>query len=56
MKDVRVALEQIITKREGYKQAEAYYEGVNAEVFANQRWFKLFRYEGSDFRFNFSKQ
>jgi len=55
MKDVRVALEQIITKREGYKQAEAYYEGVNAEVFANQRWFKLFRYEGSDFRFNFSK-
>lgn len=55
MKDIRVALEQIITKREGYKQAEAYYEGVNGEVFANQRWFKMFRYEGSDFRFNFSK-
>lgn len=55
MKDVKVALEQIITKRDGYKQAEAYYEGVNAEVFANQRWFKLFRYEGSDFRLNFSK-
>lgn len=55
MKDIRVALEQIINKREGYKQAEAYYEGVNGEVFANQRWFKMFRYEGSDFRFNFSK-
>ena len=55
MRDIRVALEQIITKREGYKQAEAYYEGVNGEVFANQRWFKMFRYEGSDFRFNFSK-
>lgn len=55
MSDIKIALEQILTKREGYKQAEAYYEGVNAEVFANQRWFKLFRYEGSDFRFNFSK-
>jgi hypothetical protein len=55
MKDLRIALEQIITKREGYEKSEAYYEGVNGEVFANQRWFKLFRYEGSDFRFNFSK-
>lgn len=55
MSDIKVALEQIITKRDGYKQAEAYYEGVNAEIFANQRWFKLFRYEGADFRFNFSK-
>lgn len=55
MSDIKIALEQILTKRDGYKQAEAYYEGVNAEVFANQRWFKLFRYEGSDFRFNFSK-
>ena len=55
MKDLRIALEQIITKRDGYNKAEAYYEGVNGEVFANQRWFKMFRYEGSDFRFNFSK-
>jgi len=55
MSDIKIALEQILTKRDGYKQAEAYYEGVNAEIFANQRWFKLFRYEGSDFRFNFSK-
>ena len=55
MSDIKIALEQILTKRDSYKQAEAYYEGVNAEVFANQRWFKLFRYEGSDFRFNFSK-
>lgn len=55
MSDIKVALEQIVTKRDGYHQAEAYYEGCNPEVFANQRWFRLFRYEGSDFRFNFSK-
>ena len=55
MSDIKVALEHIVSKRDGYKQAEAYYEGVNAEVFANQRWFQLFRYEGTDFRFNFSK-
>jgi hypothetical protein len=55
MSDIRVALEQILLKRDAYNKAESYYEGVNGEVFANQRWFKLFRYEGSDFRFNFSK-
>ena len=55
MSDIKTALEQIILKRDGYNEAEAYYEGVNREVFANQRWFKMFRYEGSDFRFNFSK-
>jgi hypothetical protein len=55
MSDIKMALEQIILKREGYNEAESYYEGVNGEVFANQRWFKMFRYEGSDFRFNFSK-
>lgn len=55
MSDIKTALEQIILKRDGYNEAEAYYEGVNGEVFANQRWFKMFRYEGSDFRFNFSK-
>lgn len=55
MSDIKIALENILTKREGYQKAEAYYEGVNGEVFANQRWFKVFRYEGSDFRFNFSK-
>lgn len=48
-------MDQIIAKREGYNQADAYYQGVNPEIFANQRWFRLFRNEKSDFRFNFSK-
>ena len=55
MTDIKLALDQIIAKREGYKMAEAYYEGVNEEVFAHQRWFRLFRNERSNFRFNFSK-
>jgi len=55
MSDIKIALELILNKRQDYKKAESYYEGYNQEVFANQRWYKLFRYEGSDFRFNFSK-
>ena len=55
MTDIKLALDQIIAKREGYNMAEAYYEGVNQEVFAHQRWFRLFRNEKSNFRFNFSK-
>ena len=55
MTDIKLALDQIIAKREGYNMAEAYYEGVNQEVFAHQRWFRLFRNERSNFRFNFSK-
>lgn len=55
MTDIKKALESIIAKREGYKQAEAYYEGLNEEIFTHQRWFRLFRNERSTFRFNFSK-
>jgi SPP1 family phage portal protein len=55
MTDIKKALESIIAKREGYKQAEAYYEGYNEEIFTHQRWFRLFRNERSNFRFNFSK-
>ena len=55
MSDIKLALDQIIAKREGYNMAEAYYEGVNQEVFAHQRWFRLFKNERSTFRFNFSK-
>jgi len=55
MSDIKLAMDHIIAKREGYNQADAYYQGVNPEVFANQRWFRLFRNEKSDFRFNFSK-
>ena len=55
MSDIKKALELILDKRQGYQKAEAYYEGCNEEVFLNQRWYRIFRYEGSDFRFNFSK-
>ena len=55
MSDINKAFEAIIAKSEEYHRADAYYDGTNKEVFANQRWFRMFRYEGSDFRFNFSK-
>jgi hypothetical protein len=53
--DIRLALDYILTKREGYNRAETYYEGTQPEIFLNQRWFKLFKNEQRDFRFNFSK-
>jgi hypothetical protein len=61
MKDIKLALDQIIDKRDRYMVAEAYYEGANDEVFTHQRWYRLFRSEQSrfsgvtPFRFNFSK-
>lgn len=55
MDEIRLALDYIITKREGYNRAETYYQGTQPEVFLNQRWFKLFQKNQSDFRFNFSK-
>jgi SPP1 family phage portal protein len=55
MDNIRLALDYIITKKEGYNRAETYYEGTQPEVFLNQRWFKLFQKGQSDFRFNFSK-
>lgn len=53
--DIRLALDYILTKKDGYNRAETYYEGTQPEVFLNQRWFKLFQKNQSDFRFNFSK-
>lgn len=55
MDDIRLALDYILTKKEGYNRAETYYEGTQPEVFLNQRWFKLFQKGQADFRFNFSK-
>lgn len=52
---IRLALDYILQRREDYNRAETYYEGTQPEVFLNQRWFKLFRNNRSDFRFNFSK-
>ena len=55
MDDIRLALDYMLTKKEGYNRAETYYEGTQPEIFLNQRWFKLFQKNQSDFRFNFSK-
>jgi len=55
MDDIRLALDYMLTKKEGYNRAETYYEGTQPEIFLNQRWFKLFQKGQSDFRFNFSK-
>jgi hypothetical protein len=61
MTDIKKAIDKIIANRERYQVAEAYYEGINDEVFQNQRWYRLFRYEKNrfntftPFRFNFSK-
>jgi len=53
--DIRLALDYILNRKDGYNRAETYYEGTQPEVFLNQRWFKLFQKNQSDFRFNFSK-
>jgi hypothetical protein len=61
MRDIKLALDQIIDKRDRYMVAEAYYEGANDEVFTHQRWYRLFRNDQTrfsgvtPFRFNFSK-
>jgi SPP1 family phage portal protein len=52
---IRLAIDYIITKREAYNRSETYYEGTQPELFLNQRWFKLFKNNTGDFRFNFSK-
>ena len=52
---IRLAIDYIIQRQEDYKRSETYYEGTQPEVFMNQRWFKLFRNNRGDFRFNFSK-
>ena len=52
---IRLAIDYILQKQEDYNRSETYYEGTQPEVFMNQRWFKLFRNDRGDFRFNFSK-
>ena len=52
---IRLAIDYMLTKKVGYNKAEMYYEGTQPEIFLNQRWFKLFQKNQSDFRFNFSK-
>lgn len=55
MSDIKKAFDHILSEREKYEKAEAYYDGDQPEVFQSQRWNRVFRFEGSDFRFNFAK-
>ncbi len=55
MSDIQDALSLIVERRPHYEKAEAYYEGLESEVFLHQRWYRLLRSEGIDFKFNFIK-
>lgn len=55
MTDIVNALSMIVERRPHYEKAEAYYEGLESEVFLHQRWYRLLRSEGIDFKFNFIK-
>jgi len=55
MSDLKTGFDHIVSQIDNYKRAAAYYEGSQPEVFQSQRWMRVFRFEGSDFRFNFTK-
>lgn len=55
MSDIKKAIDTIVDNRTHYLVAESYYEGVQAEVFANETWRKLFRSTQRTFRFNFAR-
>jgi hypothetical protein len=57
--DMKKAIEMITDRRSYYLNAEAYYEGIQSEVFPSKRWYNLLtqseKYSKTDFRFNFSR-
>jgi hypothetical protein len=55
MSDLKIGFDHIVSQIDEYKKAAAYYEGSQPEIFQSQRWMRVFRFEGSDFRFNFTK-
>jgi hypothetical protein len=55
MSDLKKGFDHIVSQLDEYKRAAAYYEGSQPEVFQSQRWMRVFRFEGADFRFNFTK-
>jgi len=55
MSDIKKSFDYFMTNRDKYLKAEAYYGGDQPEVFQSQRWMRVFRFEGTDFRFNFTK-
>jgi hypothetical protein len=53
--DMKKAIDLIRDRRNHYLTAEAYYEGTQAEIFPNQRWYSLITNTANDFRFNFAR-
>jgi hypothetical protein len=55
MSDLTKGFDHVISQIDNYKRASAYYNGDQPEIFQSQRWMRIFRFENSDFRFNFTK-
>lgn len=55
MSDIKKALDLIVGRKNHYLTAEAYYEGLQPEVFPSDQWLKMFRIDNKHFRFNFAK-
>lgn len=55
MSDIKLAIQHIIEHKDGYKKAEAYYEGNQDEIFASRRWARIFRGDKVDFQFNYTR-
>lgn len=55
MSDIKLAVETLADRRDTYTNADDYYRGSEAEVFANARWNKVFKTSGLDYVLNFSK-
>ena len=53
--DMKKAIDLIRDRRNHYLTAEAYYEGTQAEIFPNERWYSLINNTANDFRFNFAR-
>jgi SPP1 family phage portal protein len=55
MSDIKLAVDTLADRQDVYTNAMDYYQGSEAEVFANVRWGSLFRSTGLDYVLNFSK-
>jgi hypothetical protein len=55
MSDISSAISLIMDHRPDYEKAEAYYDGKESEVFLHQRWYRLLKSNGVDFKFNFTR-
>lgn len=55
MSNIKLAVDTLASRRDTYVNAENYYRGGEAEVFANSRWGKMIRRRGLDYVLNYSK-